>query len=76
MWESVPGEPKARETEATQNEVANKQPEATSKETLSDLEQRERISDSKPGPAEQTSVPAPDGQVEERRGGPDDAGPM
>lgn len=58
MRESGGGEAKRRGIENTQSDLADRQSEATSKETLKDLQE----TDSKPGkPPDETSVPSPDG---------------
>ena len=49
--------------------------EATSSETLSDVEEKEKVSDAK-REGETSSTPSPDGAFDEQRGNRDDAGPM
>ena len=48
--------------------------EATSSETLSDLEKSQRVSEKTT--ADAPPAPAPDGQLDDPRGGSDPAGPM
>ena len=51
-------------------------PDATSKETLEDLEKNEKVSDSRSEhESDNSETPSPDGTNDERRE-PDDAGPM
>ena len=51
--------------------------DATSKETLEDLEQSEKISDSKSErQSDDSEIPSPDGNPDESRSQSDDAGPM
>ena len=69
MKESEPE--KKQETETDEREA-----EATSKETLEDLERSEEIPDSKLDRSEKSTGPAPDGTTDERRNERDDAGPM
>jgi len=68
-----------RETGEEQG-IKERQSEATSKETLSDLEEHEQVSGSKPAPSgEQATLPSPDGQVDgssKRADDSDIAGPM
>jgi hypothetical protein len=69
-----------RETEDTNEKVAERQSEATSKETVSDLEEAEKSSNSKDESGSETSIPTPDGQLDESGGGradgSDTGGPM
>jgi hypothetical protein len=50
--------------------------DATSSETLSDVEEKEKVSDAGQEGATTSSAPSPDGVFDEPRGGRDDAGPM
>ena len=51
--------------------------EATSKDTLKDVEESEKSSDSTSGgDSGESDLPSPDGMGEELRDQPDDAGPM
>ena len=69
-----------RETEKKSDEAAGRETEATSKETLSDLKEHEKISDSKTEPSGEGSVPTPDGELDDsgdgRADGSDTGGPM
>ncbi len=60
--------------------VADRDAEATSKETVSDLEETEKSSGSKDESSLETSIPTPDGQIGEvgggRADGSDTGGPM
>lgn len=61
----------------TRSEMEERQSEATSKETLEDLEKSVKVSDSHTkDAAEGSDVPAPDGLPDEGRKQSDDAGPM
>jgi hypothetical protein len=54
----------------------NADADATSSETLSDVEEKEKVSDAN-HEGEASSAPSPDGAFDEQRGGRrDDAGPM
>ena len=54
----------------------NRDADATSSETLSDLEEKEKVSDATDSDRP-SSTPSPDGAFDEQRGrGGDDAGPM
>jgi len=67
-----------QDTEGTKNIPAKTDPGATSKETLSDLEETEKVSDNSAS-SDDRSVPTPDGQVEEGGSGRadgDTGGPM
>ncbi len=66
MRESNVGESTMRETKDDKPGAEERKPDATSKETLSDLEQ-DKTSDSKPG--DQSSIPAPDGAPDPDQGG-------
>jgi len=58
-----------------ESHVGSKDPGATSGETLSDIEEKEKVSGAKTeGGASNT--PSPDGAFDEVRGSRDDAGPM
>jgi hypothetical protein len=60
----------------TEKGVKERQSEATSKDTLTDLEQSQKISGSKPPRSAPASVPSPDGQEDdEHRNLPDDPRP-
>ena len=53
----------------TKEGIKERHSEATSKETLGDLAESEKLSDSKQPPSpERASVPSPDGQEDDRRG--------
>ena len=69
-----------REPEKKNNEVADRESEATSKETLRDLKEHEKISDSKTESSGEGSVPNPDGALNDTGGGradgSDTGGPM
>lgn len=56
--------------------VTSRMSDATSKETVSDLEETAKISDSRSDADNHPSVPSPDGQDDGKRGERDDAGPM
>ena len=62
--------------DAAKKEHEERQAEATSGETLHDLKATESEPKSEPEGSESSSVPSPDGQYDEQRGGRDDAGPM
>jgi len=68
-----------REKQAEQG-IKERQSEATSKETLTDLEEHEKVSGSKADQSgEPNNVPSPDGQVDGHRDRGDDrdiGGPM
>lgn len=49
--------------------------DATSSETLSEIEEKEKVSDTSDSDRPSSS-PSPDGAFDEQRGGSDDAGPM
>jgi hypothetical protein len=53
----------------------SKDSEATSSETLSEIEETEKVSDEKNGGGA-SSTPSPDGAFDGERGGREDAGPM
>ena len=55
--------------------TASKDAEATSGETLREIEETEKVSDKENG-GEASSAPSPDGAFDEERGGQSDAGPM
>jgi len=59
MRESSGGRPTTPQTKETETGVAERKSDATSKETVGDLERDKPNSD--PTPADQRSVPAPDG---------------
>ncbi|MDX6612800.1 MAG: hypothetical protein QOD75_1986 [Blastocatellia bacterium] len=63
-----------------EHKVSDRESEATSKETVSDLEETEKSSKTGAQTSDETSVPTPDGQVEEggggRADGSDTGGPM
>jgi hypothetical protein len=69
-----------RETEGHSGGVSERESEATSKETVSDLEQTEKSSGSKDESSSESSIPTPDGQMEDSGGGradgSDTGGPM
>lgn len=68
-----------QETEGNSDRVSDRDSEATSKETVSDLEETEKSSGSK-DESHETSIPTPDGQIDEAGGGradgSDTGGPM
>ena len=70
---------KERGTETEQG-IKKRRSEATSKETLSDLEENEKTPGPKPDRGEQRTVPSPDGQGDGSRSGrpdgSDTGGPM
>ncbi len=66
MRESNEGELSRRQTKDSTLGVEERKSDATSKETLSDLEQDKTISDSKP--LDQRSIPAPDGTPDPDQG--------
>ncbi len=53
----------------------SKDPEATSSETLSDIEEKEKVSSTKTEGGS-SDTPSPDGAFDEGRASRDDAGPM
>ncbi|MEP6718117.1 MAG: hypothetical protein ABJB21_03190 [bacterium] len=55
--------------------VANEREEATSKETLEDIEDNEKSSAAKQGGGNESDVPSPDGSFDESNEN-EDAGPM
>lgn len=65
--------------ESPEKELKERKSEATSKETLGDLEESQKISRSNSGENDE-SIPAPDGQADEhhrdRADGSDTGGPM
>jgi hypothetical protein len=69
-----------QETEGNEGRASDRESEATSKETVSDLEKTEKSSSSNAQSSDETSVPTPDGQVENlsdgRADGSDTGGPM
>jgi len=77
-------DPKSTESAGTDQGTESKDPksDATSSETLSDVEQSEKVPStgkSESGEDKSSSVPSPDGAFDEGRsgqGGIDDAGPM
>ena len=75
--ETNPKEPKGSEAKKPED----RQSEATSKKTLSDLEHDQKLFHTTPDrPGDEESVPSPDGEVGESRGGradgSDTGGPM
>jgi hypothetical protein len=64
-----------RDRSKTREEIEERKSDATSKETLDDLENREEISDSK-SEDEESQLPSPDASIDEGRKKSDDAGPM
>jgi hypothetical protein len=76
MKESAGGGTRRQQSNDSKNDAARPDSEATSKETLEDLEQTEKISDSTSETADDASnVPSPDGLLDEP-GELKDAGPM
>jgi len=76
-------DPKSTESAGTDDVVESKDPktDATSTETLSEIEESERVSETDEGADnnDTSSTPSPDGAFDEGRGGQggvDDAGPM
>jgi hypothetical protein len=76
-------DPKSTASAETDEGVESKDPkaDATSSETLSDVEETEKVSetgDQETNTGEGSSVPSPDGAFDEGRGGDglEDAGPM
>ena len=76
-------DPKSTESASAEEGVESKDPksDATSSETLSDVEETEKVSeigDKETETSESSSVPSPDGAFDEGRGGDglEDAGPM
>ena len=76
-------DPKSTEMAGDDGSVESKDPkaDATSDETLSDVEETEKVSETggdTPDTGEQSPVPSPDGAFDEGRegGGLEDAGPM
>jgi hypothetical protein len=65
-------DPKRASNETTEG---SRDSDATSSETLSDIEDKEKVSDANDD-NEPSSTPSPDGAFDEGRGGSDDAGPM
>ena len=70
-----------RAEDKTDTAHGSREEEATSSETLSDVEKTERVSNktgSRPGADESTdsAAPSPDGQFDADRTGQDEAGPM
>jgi hypothetical protein len=68
-------EPKCGGETATGASAENRDSDATSSETLSDLEEKEKVSDTT-DTNRPSSTPSPDGAFDEQRGGGDDAGLM
>jgi len=68
---------KAVERQDDQKELKDRQSEATSKETLNDLEESEKVAAPKPArAADESSLPSPDGTSDEGRKDNDPSGPM
>ncbi len=65
-----PGTTKSQATEKRDAKTSqDRSSEATSEKTVSDLEESEKISDSTPDtPSDETSVPSPDGMLDEPDG--------
>ena len=60
-----------------QKELKERQSEATSKETLSDVEDSEKVPAANPTrAADESRLPSPDGSSDEGRQGNDGSGPM
>ena len=70
-----PKDPKSIPDEAAGGAPGKRDPEATSSETLSDMEEKENAADTG-GNDSPSGAPSPDGAFDEPRGGRDDAGPM
>ena len=72
-------DPKSTSNEAAEGDAGDaaqsRDPEATSSETLSDIEEKEKVAD-KGDNDSPSGAPSPDGAFDEPRGGRDDAGPM
>lgn len=68
---------KSVEQQDEQKELKERQSEATSKETLNDLEQSEKVPTPNPSRlADESSLPSPDGTSDEVRKDNDGSGPM
>ena len=68
---------KSVEQRDAQRELKERQSEATSKETLSDLEESEKVPDPQSTrSADESSLPSPDGTSDEGRKDNDGSGPM
>ena len=68
-------DPKRVSNETTEGAPQSRDSDATSSETLSEIEEKEKVSDAD-DETEASSTPSPDGAFDEGRGGGDDAGPM
>jgi hypothetical protein len=76
MKETSSGGTRRQESKDAKQDAASRDSEATSKQTLEDLEETEKISNStSESPAENSNVPSPDGTLDEPRE-LKDAGPM
>ncbi|MGH9883190.1 MAG: hypothetical protein ACRD6N_17275 [Pyrinomonadaceae bacterium] len=64
----------ATEESSREVKLKSRESDATSEETLSDLEEKEKIGES--SNATEDELPAPDSEPAGRRQQPDDAGPM
>jgi hypothetical protein len=75
-------DPKSAESAGTADDVESKDPkaDATSTETLSEVEESEKVSEEEPTESgDSSSTPSPDGAFDDGRSGQgsvDDAGPM
>ena len=68
-------DPKSTGAATGESHVGGKDPEATSTETLSDIEEKEKVSGAKTESGA-SNTPSPDGAFDEGRASRDDAGPM
>lgn len=68
-------DPKSTGAATGESHAESKDPEATSSETLSDIEEKEKVSGAKTEDGA-SDTPSPDGAFDEGRATRDDAGPM
>ena len=68
-------DPKSTGAATGEGHAESKDPDATSTETLSDIEEKEKVSGAKTESGA-SDTPSPDGAFDEERTGRDDAGPM
>ena len=69
-------DPKRESNETAGGGTASRDPDATSSETLSDMEEKEKVANTGETDRPSTSTPSPGGSFDDERGGRDDAGPM
>ena len=69
-------DPKSTGAATGESHAESKDPEATSSDTLSDIEEKEKVSGAKTEGGASSSTPSPDGAFDEGRTSRDDAGPM